>query len=78
MKLWRKLSMTNGKGSGKRIKRAHSMQEYIFKNSARTYPLLTALLGRAGVTVNQDNSVVQLEAAIADAAANMEKINEAQ
>ena len=55
MKMWRKQSMKEGKGSGRGIKRANQMQELMFKSSVRTYPLMEAMFARAGITVEIHN-----------------------
>lgn len=55
MKLWRKLAMKNGKGTGRAIKYRMWMEEQAFKSSARSYPLLDALFKRAGMTYALSN-----------------------
>lgn len=49
MKLWRKMAMVEGKGTGRRIKQAYQMQEAAFKSQARIYPLLAQLLVHSGI-----------------------------
>lgn len=49
MKLWRKMAMQEGKGTGRRIKSMHQMQESIFKSQPRIYPLLARVLVHSGI-----------------------------
>lgn len=49
MKLWRKMAMAAGKGTGRRIKHMHQMQEAAFKNETRIYPLLARILVHSGI-----------------------------
>lgn len=58
MKLWRKLAMVNGKRSGRQIKYMHQMQESIFKQQARTYPLLSQLFASAGIVTQPAAEIV--------------------
>lgn len=65
MKLWRKMAMKQGKRTGRQIKYVHQMQEHLFKQQARVYPLLAQLLVHAGYatiapqpTVETANEVV--------------------
>ena len=49
MKLWRKMAMAEGKGTGRKIKYMHQMQEAAFKNQPRIYPLLARVLVHSGI-----------------------------
>jgi hypothetical protein len=49
MKLWRKMAMVEGKGTGRKIKYMHQMQEAVFKNQQRIYPLLARVLVHSGI-----------------------------
>ena len=49
MKLWRKMAMVEGKGTGRKIKQMHQMQEAAFKNQQRIYPLLARVLVHSGI-----------------------------
>lgn len=53
MKLWRKLAMKEGKGTGRKIKHMYAMQEYVFKQGTRTYPLLSMMFANAGLNPKQ-------------------------
>lgn len=49
MKLWRKMAMAKGKGTGRMIKQMHQMQEAAFKSQPRIYPLLARVLVHSGI-----------------------------
>lgn len=49
MKLWRKMAMEQGKGTGRRIKAMFQMQEQAFKGQGKTYPLLAKILVHSGI-----------------------------
>lgn len=49
MKLWRKLAMKEGKGTGRRIKSMYQMQEHLFKQQPKVYPLLARVLVHSGI-----------------------------
>lgn len=51
MKLWRKMAMAEGKGTGRRIKQMYQMQEAAFKSQQRIYPLLARVLVHSGIAV---------------------------
>ena len=66
MKLWRKLAMKRGKKNGSRpgrsIKQGMQLEEYVFRNSIKTYPLLTAMFANAGLIPQVKQEVVTNEA----------------
>lgn len=66
MKLWRKLAMEQGKKNGSRpgrsIKQGMQLEEYMFRNSVKTYPLLTALFANAGLIPQVKQEVATDEA----------------
>lgn len=56
MKLWRKLAKKQYDPkvgavvrNGRQIKYMHQMQEYLFKNEAKVYPLLAQILVHSGI-----------------------------
>jgi hypothetical protein len=49
MKLWRKMAMVEGKGTGRRIKHMYQMQEAAFKSQPKIYPLLARILVHSGI-----------------------------
>ena len=49
MKMWRKLAMVEGKGTGRKIKHMYQMQEAIFKQQPKVYPLLARILVHSGI-----------------------------
>lgn len=49
MKLWRKMAMVEGKGTGRRIKQMYQMQDAAFKSQPKIYPLLARVLVHSGI-----------------------------
>lgn len=49
MKMWRKLAMVEGKGTGRKIKHMYQMQEALFKQQPKVYPLLARILVHSGI-----------------------------
>lgn len=80
MKLWRKMAKkTDGIGNGRKIKYQMQMEEMMFKNLPKKYPLLDALFERAGITYalsKQQQSV--LARMIENTKVKQEKTNEAE
>jgi hypothetical protein len=70
MKLWRKLAMEQGKKNGshpgRSIKQGMQLEEYVFRNSTKTYPLLTAIFANAGLVpqVKQEKQEVVTNEAV--------------
>jgi type III secretory pathway component EscS len=56
MKLWRKLGKkeVDGSRTGRMIKQSFLMQEQALKFGIKSYPLLTTLLTRAGITTQTE------------------------
>ena len=71
MKLWRKMAMKEGKGTGRQIKYMHQMQEAAFKNQPRIYPLLARVLIHSGIATVGNTDGTPL------ANRNVETVNEA-
>ena len=66
MKLWRKLAMEQGKKNGSRpgrsIKQGMQLEEYVFRNSMKTYPLLDVMFANASLIPQVKQEVVTNEA----------------
>lgn len=64
MKMWRKLAMKEGKGTGRRIKYMHQMQELAFRGQPKVYPLLARVLVHSGIATLAPQAVEAVDESV--------------